>query len=136
MDYNDFEELSKIAYARKDLSEFAPLPVRYMYMQLSNLYDNFADNKYTKEKCIELKNKLRKEYTDIMKEHWKDMECHRDYLEKRRENSMLIIQLEKSRNEKEMLDTCLKIVANCVGDKSLYERNIKKTYDKGQQLDF
>ena len=136
MDYNDFEELSKLAYTRKNLSEFAPLPVKYMYIKLCNLYNDFANDKYTKERCIEIKNKLKKEYTDIMKEHWNDMECHRDYLEKRRENSMLIIELEKNKNEKEMLDICLKIVANCVGDKSLYDRNIKKIYSNGVQLDF
>ena len=34
--------------------------------------------------------------------------------------------LEKSKDKKEMLETSLKIIGNCVNDKGLYERNVNK----------
>ena len=132
MAYNDFEELAKIAYKGEELSDFAPLPTKYMYLRLSVLYDCFAKGRYSKEQCVKLKNELRQEYKKIMQEHEKDMECYREYLNNRRVNTELIIKIEKSTNKDEILDACLKIVGNCLNDKSFYDRN--KT--KGTQLDF
>lgn len=132
MEYNDFEELARLAYKGEELSDFAPLPTKYMYLRLSILYDFFSKGRYSKGQCIEMKNELRKEYKHIMEEHTRDMECYREYLTNRRVNTELLIKLEKSHNRDEMLDACLKIVANCVHDKSLYDRN----KSKGKQLDF
>lgn len=132
MSFDDFEELAKIAYKGEELSDFAPLPTKYMYLRLSILYDSFARGRYSRQQCVILKNQLRKEYKDILHEHERDMECHREYLSNRRENTELLIKLEKSHNKDEMLDICLKIISNCVHDKSLYDRNS----NKGEQLDF
>ena len=52
--------------------------------------------------------------------------CYREYIKNRNENQMLLIQLEKSKDKKEMLETSLKIIGNCVNDKGLYERNVNK----------
>ncbi len=132
MGFDDFEELARLAYKGEELSDFAPLPTKYMYIRLSILYDCFSRNKYSKEKCIELKNELRREYKHIMQEHDRDMECYREYLANRQQNTELLIKLEKSKSKEEMLDACLKIVANCVHDKSIYDRN----KGKWKQLDF
>lgn len=132
MEFNDFEELAKLAYKKEELSDFAPLPVKYIHQKLSILYDNFSKGIYTKEKCVELKNKCRNEYRALMKQQTQETEFHREYLKNRTENTELIMKLEKSSNKEEMLDICLKIVSHCLGDKSLYERNIKKW----EQLDF
>ena len=130
--FDDFEELAKSAYKKEELSDLAPLPIKYMHQKLFILYDDFAKGKYTKDKCISLKNKYKNEYRNLMKQQTQDTEFYREYLKNRRENSELLIKLEKSLNKEEMLDLCLKIVSNCVGDKSLYERNSKKW----EQLDF
>ena len=132
MAFNDFEELSKLAYKGEELSDFAPLPTKYIYTRLSVLYDCFAKGRYSKEQCVKLKNELRKEHKAVMMEHDRDMQCYREYLENRRVNTELIIKIEKSNDRDEMLDACLKIVGNCLNDKSFYERNRLK----GKQLDF
>lgn len=123
---DDFEELARIAHKGEELSDFSPLPVKYMYLRLSILYDCYARGKYSKEQCIKIKNKLRVEYRNIMQQHTKEMEMYKDYLDKRRDNTELLIQLEKSKDKDEMLDVCLKIIGNCVSDKRLYERNALK----------
>lgn len=122
----DFEALAKLAYSKEELSDFAPLPTKYMYLRLSILYDCYARGEYSKEQCIQQKNHLRLEYMNILKEHDRDMECYREYIKNRNENQMLLIQLEKSKDQKEMLETSLKIIGNCVNDKGLYERNVNK----------
>ena len=132
MEYNDFEELAKLAYKNEELSDFAPLPTKYMYLKLNILYNDFAKGKYTKEQCINTKNLLRNEYKNIMQEHTRDMECYREYLKNRRENTELLIKIEKESNKDILLDTCLKIISNCVNDKSLLNRNKMKW----KQLDF
>ena len=132
MAFNDFEELARMAYKGEELSDFAPLPTKYMYLRLSVLYDCFAKGRYSKGQCVEMKNELRREYKHIMQEHERDMECYREYLSNRRINTELLIKLEKSQDRDEMLDACLKIVGNCLDDKSLYDRNRLK----GKQLDF
>lgn len=129
---DDFEELSMLAYKKEELSEFASLPTKYMYTRLYLLYDSFERGEYSKEKCITIKNKLKIEYKQIMKEHERDMECYREYLANRKNNALMLTQLEKSNNINEKLDICLKIIANCVHDNSLYERNKAKF----EQLDF
>lgn len=132
MEFDDFEELAKLAYKQEELSDFAPLPVKYMYLRLCMLYDAFARGQFTKEQCVQMKNQLRKEHRGNMIEHTRDMECHREYLLNRKQNTELLMKLEKSHNKEEMLDFCLKIVSNCLNDKSLYERNKAK----GEQLAF
>lgn len=128
MNENDliFENLCKSAYKAEILSDLAALPTKYTYLQLMTLYDNFNKGFYSKEKCIELKNKIRKEYHDNLQEHDRDMECHREYLMNRNKNALLLATLEKTKNKDEMLDICLKIISNCVHDDSLYQRNISK----------
>ena len=106
----DFEALAKLAYSKEELSDFAPLPTKYMYLRLSILYDCYARGEYSKEQCIQQKNHLRVEYMNILKEHDRDMECYREYIKNRNENQMLLIQLEKSKDKKEMLETSLKII--------------------------
>ena len=132
MAFNDFEELSKLAYKGEELSDFAPLPTKYMYLRLSVLYDCFAKGRYSKEQCIQMKNELRKEFRQVMQEHERDMECYREYLNNRRVNTELIIKIQKSNNKEEILDACFKIIGNCLNDKSFYERNRQR----GTQLDF
>jgi len=122
----DFEQLARLAYSKEELSDFAPLPTKYMYLRLSILYDSYAKGQMSKEQCVKHKNHLRVEYMNILKEHYQDMECYREYIRNRRENEMLIIKLEKSKDQKEMLETSLKIIGNCVNDKSLYNRNVNK----------
>ena len=114
------------------MSDFAPLPTKYMYLRLSILYDCFSKGKYSKEKCIELKNELRREYKGIMQQHDRDMECYKEYLNNRRINTELLIKLEKSQDKDEMLEICLKIISNCLNDKKIYTRNKLN----GMQLDF
>ena len=123
---DDFEELAKIAHKGEELSDFSPLPVKYMYLRLSILYNCYARGKYSKEQCIKMKNELRLEYRHIMQEHTRQMDVHREYLTNRRDNTELLIQLEKSKDKDEMLDVCLKIIGNCVSDDSLYRRNALK----------
>lgn len=123
---NDFEQLSVLAYKGEELSDFAPLTTKYMYLRLSILYDCFARGKYTKEQCIQLKSKLKVEYRNILKEHDRDMEAYREYVKNRNENQMLLLNLEKNTEIKDMLEICLKIISNCVDDKSLYQRNMSK----------
>lgn len=128
MELDAFEELSKIAYANKGISDLAILPTKYMYLKLLDLYVSYANGKYDKEECIALKNKLKIEYTHLLKEHDRDMECHRVYLSNNRKNDVLLAQLEKSNDKDEMLEVCLKVISNCVGDKDLYTRNIRKLH--------
>lgn len=130
--FDDFEELAKTAYKREELSDLTPLPVKYIHQKLFILYDDFSKGKYTKDKCISIKNQYRNEYKNLIKQQEQDTELYREYCKNRRENAELLIKLEKSFDKEEMLDICLKIVGNCLGDKSLYERNIRK----GEQLDF
>ena len=98
MAFNDFEELSKLAYKGEELSDFAPLPTKYMYLRLSVLYDCFAKGRYSKEQCIQMKNELRKEFKQVMQEHERDMECYREYLNNRRVNTELIIKIQIPKN--------------------------------------
>lgn len=132
MAYNDFEELSKLAYKGEELSDFAPLPTKYIYLRLSVLYDCFAKGRYSKEQCVQMKNELRREHKHIMQEHERDMECYREYLNNRKINTELLTKIEKGKNRDEMLDAALKIIGNCLNDKSFYDRNRVK----GNQLDF
>lgn len=128
MNDNDiiFEELCKSAYKGEELSELAILPTKYTYLQLINLYDSFNKGMYSKDKCIELKNAIRKEYHNNLQDHDREMECHREYLTNRIKNSLLLATLEKTSNKDEMLDVCLKIISNCIHDDNFYQRNIGK----------
>ena len=127
MEIDAFEELSKLAYKGEQLSDLAILADRYMFLKLVDLYDSFAKGKYDKEECVKIKNKFKMEYNQLIKEHDRDMECHREYLANSRKNDVLLAQLEKSHDKDEMLEVCLKVISNCVNDQNLYTRNIKKT---------
>ena len=126
MEYNDFEELSKIAYKGEELSDYAPLHTKYMYLRLVDLYTSFNKGIVNKEKSIKIKNGLRNEYKGLLIENQRDTEWYREYIKNRKENEMLLISLENSKDKDEMLKYCFKIISNCVNDKSLYERNMKK----------
>lgn len=129
---DDFEELAKIAYKKEELSDFAPLSTKYIYLKLFSLYEQFEKGIYSKDKCIELKNEYRKEYSYLIKKQVQETEAYREYQKNRRQNTELLIKLEKSKDQKNSLNLCLKIIGNCIGDKSFYDRNIQKI----EQLDF
>lgn len=129
---DDFEELAKIAYKKEELSDFAPLPTKYIYLKLFSLYEQFEKGIYSKDRCIELKNEYRKEYSYLIKKQVQETEAYREYQKNRRQNTELLIKLEKSKDQKNSLNLCLKIIGNCIGDKSFYDRNIQKI----EQLDF
>lgn len=128
MNDNDmiFEELCKSAYKEEELSDLAALPTKYTYLQLLKLYSDYNKGIYSKEQCVEIKNEIRKEYHNNLQDHDREMECHREYLTNRNKNTLLLAILEKTSNKDEMLDVCLKIVANCIHDKNFYERNASK----------
>lgn len=125
---NTFEELAKIAYKGEELSDLAPLETKYIYLRLYDLYSCYRNGKLSKEKCIEIKNKLRIEYSNIIKEHERNTEFYRTYVKNKHDNAGLIIRLEKTTDKDELLDISLQILQNCLNDKSLYERNKKKIY--------
>lgn len=139
MDFNsntdEFEELCGIAYSGKELSDYAVLPTKYMYLRLVDLYDCYAKGKLSKEKCVELKNMLKKEYGQLMKQHEEDVVAYREHALNRHKNAQYLIDIEKTTDKDEMLEIALKIIQNCIGDKSFYERNRNKMYEQNT-IDF
>ena len=122
----NFEKLSELAYKREEISKIANLPQKYAYIQLVDLYDGYKYGNYTKEKSIEIKNKIKKEYESNLASYIENTEKYKVYNKNRIDNTLLLAELEKTTDKNEMIRILLEIVSKCLDDKTVMERNIRK----------
>lgn len=122
----DFEELALMAYREDKLNEYASLPEKYIYYKLQELYLNYKTGKINKEKSIQEKNRLRKEYIYESNKMKQSLEISKEYNKNKIENSSLLFELEKAKDKEEVLKACLKLIQNVFNDNSIYERLCKK----------
>lgn len=122
----EFDEIADKAYRRIELDEYANLPTKYAYLKLKNLYDEFKNGEISKENCVPIKQKIKREYENNLLEYNRDMEIYKEYNQNRNENEVLIIDINKSNDKNEILKKCLKIIENCLKDSSFSSRILEK----------
>lgn len=122
----DFNEIAEKAFRKEGLDEFWNLPVKYAYVQLEELYYRYSINDLSKEKCVKLKNTIRKEYESNLLNYNTTMEQYKVYNNNRIVNAMLLAQLEKTKDKDKIIELSLRIISNCIEDKSFVDRNLKK----------
>lgn len=121
-----FEEIADMAYKNKELDEYVNLPIKYAYVKLKELYDNFKSGEISKEKCIPLKRKIEREYENNIAEYEKDMQVYKEYNNNRNINEDLLIKMQKATSKDEAFEFSLKILENCLNDSSLSRRILEK----------
>lgn len=122
----DFNEIAEKAFRKEGLDEFWNLPVKYAYAQLEELYYRYSINDLSKEKCVELKNKIRQDYEGNILNYNTTMEQYQIYTKNRIENDILLPIIEKSKDKNEIIKYSAKVIANCIEDKSFVDRMLKK----------
>jgi hypothetical protein len=122
----NFEEIAEKAYKGLEIDKNSNLPTKYAYLQLKDLYLKYKYGDLSKEKCITLKNQIRQQYNADVLEDNRNIEIYKEYTKNKIENTTLLINVEKSRDKKEIVSFLSKIVANCIKDDSFVERVLAK----------
>lgn len=118
----EFENLAVKAYKNIELTEFADLPERYAYLRLQNLYYRYKCGDYSKEKAMKIKEKIKKEYIEDFYKYKNFSDMFKEYNENRIKNEILLYQLEKEIDKEKLLQISIKIISNCINDKTLIDR--------------
>lgn len=122
----DFEEIFKKVCVNSELDKKAKLPEKYVYERLENLYYDFKQGRYSKEKCSQIKNEIRKEYESSKAEYEKVLEVYKEYNQNRIENELILNNLEKETDKDKLLKICFKLIENYIKDDSFVERNTNR----------
>lgn len=121
-----FEEIFEKVCKSDKLDKTAKLPEKYAYEKLENLYYDFKQGRYSKEKCSEIKNEIRKEYESGKTEYERIIEVYKEYNKNRIESEILLNSLEKETNKDEALKICLKLIEIYIKDDSFTRRNVNR----------
>ena len=122
----DFDEISEKAYKRQDLGEFKNIVEKYAYLQLLNLYRDYNNEMISKNDAIKKKNKIKKEYEWNLQELKKYYEVFKHQQDIRNEYFSYLTEIEKSKNNDDLLINSLKLIEIIIQDNSFFERNYKK----------
>lgn len=122
----EFQKIAEEAYRGNGINDSWNLPTKYAYMRLEILYNKYTMGNISKEASIIEKAKIEKEFEGNKSEYNKVLEINREYNQNRADNTMLLIQVEKSNSKEEMVEPLLRIVGKCVKDDSFADRNLEK----------
>lgn len=122
----EFDEIAKKAYKKEGIDNLSNLPTKFAYFQLEDLYYRYKIGDVSKDESIKIKNQIRKEYQGNLLEYNTNLEQYKIYNNNRIKNSMLLAQLEKTEDKDKMIELSLRIIANCISDNSIVERNLQK----------
>lgn len=96
----NFEEIAEKAYKKSGIDGFCDLPTKYAYLRLEELYNIYKIGKITKEDSIIEKAKIQREFENNKSQQNKYMDIYREYNQNKRDNSMLLIELEKNKRQR------------------------------------
>ena len=122
----EFEEIADRAFRRLGPDKYYNLPKKYAYMQLEDLYYKYKLGNISKENSIIEKRKIQKEYEENIIVYNRSLECYKEYNENRIKNTLLLAEIEKSRDKESIIEPALKIIANYTSDDSFVERVLGK----------
>lgn len=121
----DFKELERMAYdGTIDISKFPPAAYRY-FDRLRILYAEFRFNNLSKSEAVRRKTELYAEYRNALSayEHW--CEAHKAYQGNIRKADVLMSDIEKSQDVKEIALIACQIIGILTGDEEFAKRQKK-----------
>lgn len=122
-----FEEISEKAFKRESLGEYNNLAEKYAYLQLYNLYRDYHNKIIDKENSIKQKNKIEKEFEENQKKINNYYDVFKKQNEIRIKYNVYLTEIEKAKEQDELLEKSLKFIELIIQDKSFFDRNIEKS---------
>lgn len=120
------EEISELAFKKKDLPVTCNLAEKYFYLQLYYLYEDYRKELIDKEKAEKEKLKFEKEFDDNQRRIDEYYKVFKERNEIRKNYHEFLAAIEKSTGDVELLDNSLKFIENIVHDNSFYNRQMEK----------
>ena len=121
----DFEKISLLAYKNKEDENFN-IVERYTFIKLKELYEKFKCGEFNKEKAMQEKNKIKKQFKDDSFYYEKCKEVYKEYNERRNELEYALYKVEKSNNKMEILSLLSEIIGKYISDDDFKQRIIGK----------
>lgn len=119
------DEISEKAYRQEGLEEINDILEEYMYMKLLKMYIDYREKRISKEKCIKIKNELRKDYKGAILERQRAFEICKEYNDNRRIATENLHLLNKTQDKDEALEYSLILLETFLQDDTLRERILK-----------
>lgn len=121
-----FEEISEKAFKREALGEYSNLAEKYAHLQLYNLYRDYFQKKIDKQKASEIKNEIKKEFQYYQER----IDDYYFYFKKQNEIRIkydcYLSEIERAKEQDDLLEKSLKFIELIIQDKSFFDRNIEK----------
>lgn len=126
-----FQEIAEKAYRGVPITEHKlNLAEKYAYLQLYYLYREFKKMLITEKNAKEEKIKIEKEYNANQKKIDDYYEGLKERNKFRNHYENFIIDIEKAKDEAEILDKSLRFIEEVIKDNSFYDRQMKKIDNK------
>ena len=125
-----FEEVSEKAYKKEKLPNTANLAEKYAYVYMTMLYQNYKQQKVSKEQAEKEKTQIKNEFNVYQSEIQKYYDVFREYHENRLKFEKYIRDIEKSETQEEIFDNSLSLIELIIQDRSFFARTKEKVEDK------
>lgn len=122
----EFDELCEKAFKKQELEQYANLAEKYAYLQMCNLFENYSQEKISKEQASKQKAKIKMEYENYQRKIADYWDLYKKQNDTRRELGQYIIDIEKTTDQYDLLDKSLLLIEKIINDNSFRDRNIKK----------
>lgn len=121
-----FEEVSEKAYKKEKLPNTANLAEKYAYVYMTMLYQNYKQQKISKEQAEKEKTQIKNEFNSYQIEIQKYYDVFREYHENRIKFEEYVTAIEKSESPEDIMDNSLRLVELIIQDKSFFNRTESK----------
>ena len=117
-----FEEVSEKAYKKEKLPNTANLAEKYAYVYMTMLYQNYKQQKISKEQAEKEKTQIKKEFLAYQDRIQKYYDIFKEYHENRIKFEQHVMAIEKSETQEDIIENSLKLVELIIQDRSFFNR--------------
>lgn len=121
-----FKEISEKAFKKQEIDKVCNIAEKYAYLQLKELYLDYKNELISKEEAEKKKKRIELEYNEYQKKIHEYYEVFKTQNDIRIKYETYLNEIEKTKNQDDLLEKSLKLIELIIQDKSFFKRNYEK----------
>ena len=121
-----FKEISAKAFKKQEIDKVCNIAEKYAYLQLKELYLDYKNELISKEEAEKKKKRIELEYNEYQKKIHEYYEVFKTQNDIRIKYETYLNEIEKTKNQDDLLEKSLKLIELIIQDESFFKRNYEK----------
>lgn len=121
-----FKEISEKAFKKQEIDKVGNIAEKYAYLQLKELYLDYKNELISKEEAEKKKKRIELEYNEYQKKIHEYYEVFKTQNDIRIKYETYLNEIEKAKNQDDLLEKSLKLIELIIQDESFFKRNYEK----------